>query len=97
MAIPPTMYGAIRAPRLDPLLHAPMNRARASSGTHVAAAFANAGHAPASPTARTERNAAMLFRPREKEVNAPAIDHHSIDSVSPLRIPSLSSTHPAKE
>src|SRR5262245_49817715 len=88
---------AIMAPRLEPLLHAPMKRARASFGTHVEAAFANDGHAPASPTASTERNALMLHIPREKAVSAPAADHHVIDSVKPRRMPSLSRTQPAKE
>src|SRR5215471_9898768 len=95
--IPPTMDGAINAPRLEPLLHAPINRARASSGTHVAAAFAKDGQAPASPIARSDRNAAMLFRPRESEVSAPAMDHHRMDSVNPRRKPRRSRTQPAKE
>src|SRR5678816_229301 len=82
---------AIIAPRLDPLLHAPMKRARASRGTHVDAAFANDGHAPASPIASSDRNALMLHNPRDSDVNAPAVDHHTIESVSPRRIPNLSS------
>src|SRR6185295_10676609 len=85
---------AIMAPRLDPLLQAPINRDRASRGTHVDAAFANEGHAPASPTAINDRKAHMLHNPLENAVSAPAVDHHTIDSESPRRIPSLSSTHP---
>src|SRR3954451_19280882 len=63
-----TRGGAIIAPRLEPLLQTPITSVRAFSGTQVAAALANAGQAPASPTARSPRNVPRLHSPRESAV-----------------------------
>src|SRR5450759_5686640 len=93
--IPTTRGGAIMAPRLDPLLHTPMARVRASAGTHAAVALANAGHAPASPTANRLRAIPRLSGPLTNEVNIPAADHQLTARVSPRPTPNRSSTHPA--
>src|SRR3954470_3389916 len=83
------------APRLEPLLHTPIASVRASGGTHVATALANAGHAAPSPTASRLRNAPRLNGPRANPVSIPAPDHHAIASVSPRLTPRRSKTHPA--
>ena len=85
------------APRLEPLLHTPMARVRASAGTQVAVALANAGHAPASPTANRLRSIPRLSGPLTSEVNIPAADHQLTARVRPRPTPKRSSTHPAKE
>src|SRR5262249_21470399 len=85
-----TRGGAINAPRLEPLLQMPITSVRAFFGTHVAAALANAGHAPASPTARNPRNAPRLHGPRASAVSIPAIDHHATEMLSPRPIPKRS-------
>src|SRR5438876_10071529 len=82
-----TRGGAIMAPKLEPLLQMPITSVRALSGTHVAAALANAGHAPASPMARIPRNAPRLQGPRANAVSIPARDHHPTANVSPRPIP----------
>src|SRR4029078_3755978 len=76
-----TRGGAIMAPRLEPLLQMPITSVRAFCGTHVAAALANAGHAPASPLARLPRNAPRLQGPRASAVIIPANDHHPTANV----------------
>src|SRR5215467_6897113 len=91
-----TRGGAIIAPKLDPLLQMPITRVLAFSGTHVAAALANAGHAPASPMARSPRNVPKLQSPRESAVSIPARDHHPTENVSPRPIPKRSRAQPAK-
>src|ERR1035437_6851925 len=93
---PTTSGGSIIPPRLDPLLHTPMARGRASAGTQGAVALANAGHAPASPTASRLRSIPRLRGPRTREVSIPAADHQLTDSVSPRPTPKRSSAHPAK-
>src|SRR5262245_43846631 len=92
-----TRGGAIIAPKLEPLLQMPITSVRALSGTHVAAALANAGHAPASPIPKSPRNAPRLQGPRESAVSIPAKDHHATANVSPRPIPSRSRAQPAKE
>src|SRR6185436_1521588 len=92
-----TRGGAIMAPRLEPLLQIPITNVRAFFGTHVAAALANAGHAPASPMARMPRNAPRLQGPRASAVIIPANDHHPTANVSPRATPTLSRNHPANE
>ena len=66
-----TSGGAIIAPRLDPLLQTPMASVRASGGTQIATALANAGHAPPSPTASRLRKNPRLNGPRAKAVEHP--------------------------
>src|SRR3954462_6101385 len=92
-----TSGGAIIAPRLEPLLHTPIASVRASGGTHVATALANAGHAAPSPTASRPRKKPRLSGPRANAVSIPAPDHQAIASVSPRLTPSRSRTQPAKE
>src|ERR1700733_1972725 len=96
MVIQATSGGAIIAPKLDPLLHTPIASVRASGGTQVAAALANAGQAPASPTARRPRKKPRLSGPRANAVSIPEIDHHVTDRVRPFPTPRRSSIQPAK-
>src|SRR5215471_11070756 len=91
-----TSGGAIIAPKLEPLLQMPITSVRAFSGTHVAAALANAGQAPASPTARSPRNVPRLQTPRERAVSIPERDHQPTENVSPRPIPNRSRAQPAK-
>src|SRR5262245_45919316 len=91
----PTSAGAIIAPRLAPLLQIPIASVRISAGTHIAAAFANAGHAADSPTASRLRIAPKLHGPRTSDVRIPAADHHRTPRVSPRPTPMRSSTRPA--
>src|ERR1035437_7753437 len=92
---PTTSGGAIIAPRLDPLLHTPMARVRASAGTQVDVALANARHAPDAPIANRLRAIPRLSGPLTNEVNIPASDHQLTAMVSPRPTPNRSSTHPA--
>src|SRR5215468_1666130 len=91
-----TRGGAIIAPRLEPLLQMPITSVRAFSGTHVAAALANAGQAPASPIPRSPRNAPRLQSPREAAVSIPQRDHQATANVRPRPIHNRSSAQPAK-
>src|ERR1035437_4689513 len=92
---PTTSGGAIIAPRLDPLLHTPMARVRASAGPQVPVSLAKAGHPPASPTASRLRAIPRLSGPLTNEVTIPAADHQLTAKVSPRPTPDRSSTHPA--
>src|SRR5437763_16110180 len=92
-----TRGGAIMAPKLEPLLQMPITSVRAFCGTHVAAALANAGHAPASPMPRKARKAPRLQGPRESAVSIPASDHQPTENVSPRPTPNRSRNQPAKE
>ena len=60
-----------------------MANVRASGGTHVAIAFANAGHPAPSPTASALRKKPRLMGPVASAVDMPARDHQLIASVSP--------------
>jgi len=90
-----TSFGAIIAPRLEPLLQTPIASVRASGGTHTDTAFANAGHAPASPTASKLRSAPRLIGPLASDVAMPAALHQLTASVRPRPTPRRSSTQPA--
>src|SRR3954469_20125294 len=92
-----TSGGAIIAPRLEPLLQTPMASVRASGGTQVATALANAGHAAPSPTASRLRKKPRLSGPRANAVSIPAPDHHAMARLSPRLTPRRSSTQPANE